>query len=288
VKYAFIQQWRAEYSLDALCRVVGVGKSSYHAACKREPSLRSRADLALREHIKAVHAQHRNAMGAVKTWVVLNRAGIICGKHRVARLRKLDGIEARRKVRFRVMEAHQHTAPAAPNLLERVFNVDAPNKVWVGDITTLRTREGWFHLAIVLDLFARRVVGWATGPTTPSALPIAALRMAIAQRQRPKEVICHTDQGSVYGSLAYRAVLAENGLIPSMSRRGNCHDNAVAESFFSNLKNEITHHTTYDTREQAKAAIIDYVELYYNKLRPHQTLGYRTPIEAETQHYVLN
>ncbi len=288
MKYAFIEKWRAEHSLDALCRVVGVCKSSYHAARKRAPSLHSTVDLALREQIKAIHARHRNAMGGLKTWVMLNRAGVACGKHRVARLRKLDGIEARRKVRFRVMEAHQNTEPAAPDLIQRAFNVAAPNKVWVGDITTLRTREGWFHLAIVLDLFARRVVGWATGARMPAALPIAALRMAIAQRQRPLGVICHTDQGSVYGSSDYRAVLTDHGLIASMSRRGNCLDNAVAESFFSNLKNEITHHTIYDTREQAKAAITDYIELYYNKLRPHQTLGYRTPIEAEAQHNVLH
>jgi transposase InsO family protein len=288
VKYAFIEQLRGIHNIDALCRAVGVRRSGYYAARTRAPSLHSTQDLSLREKIKDIHVRHRSALGGLKTWYMLNQEGVQCGKHRVARLRKLDGIEARRKTRFRVMEKHQNVGAAAPELLKRVFNVTAPNKVWVGDITTLRTREGWFHLAIVLDLFARRVVGWAMGSTQPAALPITALQMAIDQRQRPVGVICHTDQGSVYGSSAYRDVLEEQGLIPSMSRRGNCHDNAVAESFFSNLKNEITHHTKYATREQARVAITDYIEVYYNHLRPHQTLGYRTPVEAEAQHNVLN
>lgn len=287
MKYAFIEQWRGQHNIALLCSAVGVGKSSYYAARTRAPSLHSREDLALREKIKEIHVRHRGALGALKTWHMLNRAGIKCGKHRIARLRTLDGIEARRKVRFRVMETHQNVAPPAPELLNRVFQVSAPNKVWVGDITTLRTREGWLHVAIVLDLFARRVVGWAIGPRMPAELPIAALQMAIEQRQRPEGVICHTDQGSVYGSGAYRDVLAKQGLIASMSRRGNCHDNAVAESFFSNLKNEITHHTKYATREQATIAITDYIDVYYNDLRPHQTLGYLTPAEAEKQHNVL-
>ncbi|MDY7576706.1 IS3 family transposase [Actimicrobium sp. CCI2.3] len=223
----------------------------------------------------------------VKAWVLLNREGIVCGKHRVARLRKLDCIEARRKKHFRVMHAYQHTEPPAANLVNRVFTVDAPNQVWVGDITTLRTREGWLYLAIVLDLFARRIVGWSMGTTQAATLPIAALKMAIAQRQRPIGVVCYTDQGTVYGSSDYRDVLTEHSLVASMSRRGNCHDNAVAESFFSNLKNEITHHVIYDTRQQAMSAISDYIELYYNCLRLHQTLGYRTSMETEKRHRVL-
>lgn len=287
MKYAFIEKLRPQYGLAALCRVVGISRSSYYAATKRGPSLHSTEDLALRGHIRRVHAAHRLAPGAVKTWRLLKREGITCGKHRVARLRKLDGIEARRKLLFRVMRTHQKSEPPAANLVNRVFTATAPNQVWVGDITTVRTREGWLHLAIVLDLFARRIVGWAMATTQPATLPIAALKMAIAQRKRPVGVICHTDQGTVYGSSDYRAVLTEHSLVASMSRRGNCHDNAVAESFFSNLKNEMTHHTIYDTRQQARNAISDYIELYYNRVRLHQTLGYRTPIETEAQHDVL-
>lgn len=288
MKYAFIESLREQFGLAALCRVVGIARSSYYAARKRELSLHSREDLALREHLKRLHAQHRQALGAVKMWILLNRQGIACGKHRVARLRRLDGLEALRKSRFRVMRSHQPSEPPAPDLVQRAFTVAVPNRVWVADITSLRTREGWLHLAIVLDLFARRIVGWSMGASQAATLPIAALRMAIVQRDGPTGVICHTDQGTVYGSSAYRAVLAEHGLLASMSRRGNCHDNAVAESFFSNLKNEITHHTIYNTRADAKLAISDYIEVYYNRLRPHQTLGYQTPIEIEARHNVPN
>lgn len=264
-----------------MCRVLQVGRSNYYAALTRGPSAHCRKDLALREQLGLLHAEQRQTIGSLKAWHLLNQRGIPCGKHRVARLRKLDGIEARRYSKFKVMRAHQKTEPPAVDLVHRHFAVAAPDKVWVSDITTLRTREGWLHLAIVLDLFARRVVGWAMGAAQDVSLPVAALQMAILMRKPTAGLICHTDQGAVYGAKIYRAVLATKGLRPSMSRRGNCHDNAVAESFFSNLKNEMTHHTIYDTRQQAKDAIRDYIEVYYNRLRPHQTLGYRTPIETE-------
>jgi transposase InsO family protein len=228
-----------------------------------------------------VHQQHGKVPGAVKCWRLLNEQGVACGKHRIARLRKLDGIEARRKARFRVMRTYQKTEPPAPDLVKRAFTVVAPNKVWVSDITTIRTREGWIHLAIVLDLYARLVVGWSIDSTQSVTLPIAALRMALAQRKPAAGLICHTDQGSVYGAATYRQVLSDHDLLASMSRRGNCHDNAVAESFFSNLKNEITHHTTYDTRQEAKDAISNYIEVYYNRQRLHQTLRYRTPAAVD-------
>ena len=221
-------------------------------------------------------------------WHKLNADGIRCGKHRVARLRKLEGIEALRAAKFRVMHAHQHTEPAAPNLLKRAFTVLVPNKVWVSDITTIHTREGWLHLAVVLDLFARRVVGWAMSARQDATLPIAALQMAIVQRKPTPGLICHTDQGSVYGSNEYRNLLKANQLIASMSRRGNCHDNAVAESFFSSVKNEKTRHVIFATRSEAIAQISNYIELFYNLWRPHQTLGYRSPIEVEKQYQMLN
>jgi transposase InsO family protein len=263
-------------------------RSGYYAWRRAEPSVRSTADMALRSEIVRVHAQHRYAPGALKTWIVLNREGIRCGKHRVARLRKLENIEAHRKSRFRVMQTHQNSEPPAADLVKRAFIVANPNQVWVGDMTALRTREGWLHLAIVLDLYARRVVGWSMDVTQAATLPIAALKMAIAQRQPAAGLICHTDQGTVYGSTSYRAVLAEHALLPSMSRRGNCHDNAVAESFFSSLKNEITHERMFATRDEAKSAISDYIEVYYNRIRLHQTLGYRTPIEVEAGYKVLH
>lgn len=268
-----------------MCRVLEVSRSGYYAASLRPPSLHSNMDIALREVIVHRHSGHGQIPGAVKLWQELNQDGIACGKHRIARLRKLEGIAARRTQRYRVMHTHQHTEPPAPDLVQRAFTVAAPNKIWVGDITSIRTREGWLHLSIVLDLYARRIVGWAMDQTQTASLPIAALSMAIAQRSPGKNLICHTDQGSVYGSTAYRKVLTEHTLLPSMSRRGNCHDNAVAESFFSNLKNELTHYTTYDTRAEAQTAIADYIEVYYNRKRLHQTLGYSTPARAEALYH---
>jgi transposase InsO family protein len=288
VKYALIEQYRSQFNLAAMCRILGVSRSGFYAAAARPPSRRSTEDLALRAQIARLHIEHRKALGTIKTWRMLNVKGIVCGKHRVGRLRKLDGIEAQRKARFRVMRTYQKAEPPAPDLVKRAFTVNAPNKVWVGDMTAVRTREGWLHLAVLVDLFARRVVGWSTDSTQAATLPIAALKMAIAQRRPLAGLICHSDQGSVYGASAYREILEENGLQPSMSRKGNCHDNAVAESFFSNLKNEITHHTLYQTRAEARAAISDYIEVYYNRQRPHQTNGYRTPTEVEAQYKVLN
>lgn len=264
-----------------MCRVLKVSRSGYYAARSRLPSHHSTEDLALRAQIVQLHADQWKVPGALKTWKLLNANGVTCGKHRVARLRKLEGIEARRKARFRVMRRHQKTEPPAPDLVKRAFTVAAPNKVWVGDMTTIQTRQGWVHLAIVLDLFARRVVGWAVGSTQAATLPIAALRMAVAQRGPSAGLICHTDQGAVYSAASYTQVLTDNGLLASMSRAGNCHDNAVAESFFSNLKNELTHHTTYDERDDAKQAIGEYIEMYYNRRRLHQTLRYRTPVDFE-------
>jgi len=284
VKYALIEEHRTQFKLAAMCRVLGVSRSGYYAARTRPPSRRSCEDLALREQIIRLHEAHRQAPGAIKAWRLLNGKGIVCGKHRVRRLRQLEGIEARRKARFRVMRSHQKSEPPAPDLVKRAFAVSAPNEVWVGDMTSVRTREGWLHLAVLLDLFARRVVGWATDANQTVTLPTAALWMAIAQRKPRPGLICHTDQGAVYGASSYRSVLELNGIRPSMSRKGNCHDNAVAESFFSNLKNEITHHTIYDTKAQARAAISDYIEVYYNRQRPHQTLEYRTPTEVEAEY----
>lgn len=288
MKYALIATYRLEFPVATMCALLEVSRSGFYASVKRPLSKHDNEDLALRLAIVELHATQRRALGAVKTWRQLNTNNIRCGKHRVARLRKLEGIVALRKARFRVMHVHQHTEPAAPDLVKRAFKPSVPNKVWVSDMTTINTREGWVHVAIVLDLFARRVVGWAIDKTQAATLPIAALQMAIDDRKPNAGLICHTDQGSVYGSTEYRNILTAHALRPSMSRRGNCHDNAVAESFFSNLKNELTHHIIYDTRAEAKAEIEDYISVYYNCERPHQTLNYRTPAAAEASYKVLH
>jgi putative transposase len=255
---------------------------------KARPSLRSQEDLAMRAAIVRINASHRWAPGAVKMWHLLNAEGIKCGKHRVIRLRKLEHIQTTRIKRFRAMQAMERVQPPVADLVKRGFKVNAPNKIWVGDITSLRTKEGWIHLAIVLDLFARRVVGWSMNTTQAVALPMAALSMALAQRKPGAGLIFHSDQGTVYGSNDYRGLMQTHGVLPSMSRKGNCHDNAVAESFFSNLKNEVMHDRLFASRDQAKAVVNDYIEVYYNRQRLHQTLDYQTPVAVEAAFGVLN
>lgn len=288
MKYAFIDELRSEFPVKSLCRVLDISRSLYYAFKKAKPSLRSQEDLALRAVIVRINAAHRWAPGTVKMWRLLEAEGIKCGKHRVRRLRKLENIQTTRIKRFRVMQAKERVQPPAPDLVKRGFQVDAPNKIWVGDITSLRTKEGWIHLAIVLDLFARRIVGWSMNATQAVALPMAALNMALAQRQPRAGLIFHSDQGTVYGSNDYRELLQTHGVLASMSRKGNCHDNAVAESFFSNLKNEAMHDRQFASRDEAKAVVNDYIEVYYNRKRLHQTLGYQTPAATEAAFRVLN
>ncbi|MEX0143654.1 IS3 family transposase [Massilia sp. LMS1-1-1.1] len=288
MKYAVIDAHRSEFSVKSLCRVLDISRSLYYAFKKARPSLRSQQDLALRAKIVAINTAHRWAPGAVKMWHLLKAEGIQCGKHRVIRLRKLEDIQTTRMKRFRVMQAKERVQPPAPDLVKRAFQVDAPDKIWVGDITSLRTREGWIHLAIVLDLFARRVVGWAMNSTQAAALPMAALNMALVQRQPCSGLIFHSDQGTVYGCNDYRELLQKHGVLASMSRKGNCHDNAVAESFFSNLKNEVMHDRLFASREEARAVVNDYIGMYYNRSRLHQTLGYQTPAQVEAHFRVLN
>jgi transposase InsO family protein len=231
--------------------------------------------------IQTLHAAHREAYGAVKTWRVLRAQGVACGRHRVARLRRAHGIEARRRRRFRLAYKARNSAPAAPNLLDRQFHTPAPNRIWAGDITFIPTRQGWLYLAVVLDLYARRVVGWAMSARPDSQLVLDALTMALIHRRPAPGLIHHSDQGIQYSSGVYQACLTANGLVPSMSRKGNCYDNAVVESFFSSLKNEGTDHETFPDRDHARTALFAYIELFYNRHRVHATLDYQTPEQYE-------
>jgi len=283
VKYALIDRECSNHSVCVLCRVLQVSRSGFYAWRARAPSARDRANAVLVSEIRRVHREHRQACGALKTWKVLNRAGIACGKHRVARLRKLHGIEANRKRRFRVTTEHHQTPVAAPDRLNRAFTASAPNKTWVGDMTVVRTRQGWLNLAVLVDLYSRKVVGWAMGPQPNQQLALKALEMALHHRSPAAGLVHHTDRGATYSATAYRHRLQQAGLLPSMSGRKSAYDNAVAESFFANLKNELVHHCDFPTRDHARAAIFDYIELYYNRKRLHQTLGYRTPDEVERE-----
>lgn len=283
MKYAWIDRECRHYPVATLCRVLAVSRSGFYAWRERRPSTRTLANQRLLAEIQRVHREHRKTCGALKTWKALNRDGIACGKHRVARLRRLHGIEANRKRRFRVITEHHQTPTAAPDRLNRCFTATAPDRTWVGDMTFVRTRQGWLNLAVLVDLYSRRVVGWAMGPQPNQQLALGALDMALHHRRPAKGLIHHTDRGATYSATVYRARLEQAGLVPSMSGRKSAYDNAVAESFFSNLKNELVHHCDFPTRDHAKAAIFDYIELYYNRKRLHQNLGYHTPEEVERE-----
>lgn len=286
MKYGFIRRHDREFSVMRMCAVFRVSRSGYYAWRDRPEGARAIRNQELLARIWRVHAESRQAYGAKKTWLELRDQGIACGKHRVARLRKEAGIEARRKRRFRLTVENHSMAPAVPNLVQRQFDVQQPNRVWVGDMTYIRTRAGFLHLAVLLDLYARRVVGWSMSEKPDLPLIMGALTMAIEQRRPAHGLIHHTDQGPIYAARAYRQTMSVNGMRPSMSGKGNAYDNAVAESFFGNLKNELVHHCDFHTRDEARTAIFDYIEVFYNRIRKHQTLGYVSPMQFEKRNGV--
>src|SRR5258706_159345 len=264
-----------------------VSRSGYYEWLDRPESRHASQDHQLLKSIRLLHARSREAYGAYKTWKVLQAKGIACGRHRVARLRRENGIEALRKRRFRSMaELHRRPPPAA-NILAQNFHVAQPNRVWAGDMAVIPTGGGWLHLAIMLALYSRRVVGWAMGNERSQGLSLKALRMAIEQRRPGKGLLHHSDQGSAYVAGLYRSQLERIGAVISMSRRGNCYDNAVVESFFGNLKNEMIHHRRFASREQARAEIFDYIELFYNRHRAHTTFRFLSPVEYENANRVV-
>jgi putative transposase len=277
----FIEAHKTEYPVSTLCRLLRVCRSGFYAWKSRPESQRVREDRALLAQIERIHRASREAYGTVKTWRTLKARGVACGRNRVARLRASAGIEAKRMRRFRVTTQSRHSYPIADNLLDRVFSVSRPNRVWVGDITFIPTQAGWLYLAILVDLFARKVVGWAMSRYIDRELVTRALAMALERRRPMPGLIHHTDQGRQYATESYRQRLIAHGISPSMSRKGDCFDNACAESFMSTLKNELTHHLQFHTREEAKTAIFEYIEVFYNRQRLHQTLGYLSPAEYE-------
>jgi putative transposase len=270
--------------MAVMCRVLEVSRSGCYAAHNRPLSLRSTMDLTLRLKIVELHEAHRQAPGTIKMRELLHNAGIECGRDRVARLRQLAGVQTLRTKRFKNMFRLQKVEPPAPDLVQRGFKVDVLNRIWVGDMTFLLTRAGMVCLAVYIDLCSHRVIGWAMASTGTAQLAMTALQNGINTQQPPGGLICHTDQGAAYTATRYRALLDDTKMLPSMSRKGNCHDNAVAESFFSNLKNELTHHYVYDDAAAAEVAIGDYINVYYNQQRLHQSLDYRTPAQVEALH----
>jgi len=281
VKYQFIKDHRNEHKVTILCDAFDIKRSSYYDWSLRDESQRDKQNRYLLNRIRTVHSASRGNYGAYKTWRVLRDAGEQCGLHRVERLRRKYAIEAKRMRLFRASNRGRNSEPAADNVLGRNFKVKRPDRVWVGDITLITTRMGVLYLATIIDLYSRKVVGWSMSDKQNRYLVKDALMMAIENRKPKPGLIHHTDQGTQYKSGDYQAILSAYDIIPSMSRKGNCHDNAVAESFFSHLKNEVIYHEDFSDRDQARSAIFDYIEVFYNQQRHHQTLGYKTPNEYE-------
>jgi len=264
-----------------MCKALEVSPSGYYAWKTRPLSKRALSDRYLVNQIRQIHIASRQNYGVIKTWKALRVSGICCGKHRVARLRRINGIESKRRKRFKITTWSKNTEWVAPNLLNRCFEVAKPNQVWVGDVTFISTRAGWLYLAVLLDLYSRKVIGWSMSEQNNKQLVINALDMALERRQPQSQVIHHTDRGAIYGSDYYRNKLIASGLVPSMSRKGDCWDNAVAESFFSTLKNELLYGQIFESRERARSEIFKFVEIFYNRQRLHQSLNYVTPEMTE-------
>ena len=251
--------------------------SGYYRWLEQPISRRAKENEQLVIEIRRVHIEYRQAYGSVKVWEELKVRGISCGKNRVARLRQKHGIETKRRRRFKITTKSRKSQEIAPNIVNRCFKTEGPNRVWVGDVTYIATRVGWLYLAVILDLYSRKVIGWSMSADNNKQLVHNALEMAIAQRKPTRNVVHHTDRGALYASNEYMALLRSTGMIQSMSRKGDCYDNAVAESFFSSLKNELVLGNVYESREEARSEIFGYIEVFYNRKRIHQTLGYKTP-----------
>ncbi len=280
--YKFIHMHRGEFSIQMICRLLGVTRAGYYAWREHPVSDRAQEDARLLRLIRASFTASHGIYGAPRVFLDLREQGERCSKHRVARLMRENGLRALHGYRTRHIPSPKPQA-LIPNLLQRKFTVSRPNEAWVTDITYIRTWQGWLYLAVVLDLFSRRVVGWAVRPTIHRELVLEAVMKAVRSR-RPRKALIHSDQGSQYGSDACRRFCKDNRLEPSMSRRANCWDNAVAESFFSSLKKERIKKRIYANREAAASDVSDYIEGFYNPVRRHSHLGGVSPDEFEAAH----
>ena len=268
-----------------MCHILQVSRSGYYAWRRRQPSQREMADREFVKQIKKIHAASRATYGYERVWIELQARGIPCGKHRVRRLMKQNRIAVKQTKRYkRTTRANPDHQPA-PNLLNQEFQADQPDTKWTADITYIPTAEGWLYLAVVLDLFSRRIVGWAMGARMTTQLVCAAFQMAVGQRQPQPDLIHHSDRGSQYTSHAFQQLLMAYKTLPSMSGTGNCYDNATVESFFGTLKLELIHQAAYRTRAEAELDIFYYIEGFYNRTRRHSSLGYLSPADFEVAYY---
>ena len=282
MRFRFIEDRRADYPVTILCDVLGVSPAGYYAWRARPESRRAAADRELVEDIRRVHRDTRGRYGSPRIHVELKAQGRGVSRGRIERLMRHHGIRAimARPRRVRTTDS-RHGLPIAPNLLGRNFFAAAPNRIWLADITYIETDQGWLYLAAVMDLYSRRIVGWAMADHLRADLPLAALKMAISGQRPGAGLIHHSDRGVQYASADYRKVMQSAGFRASMSRKADCYDNAPMESFFHTLKTELVHHRHYATRAEAKRDIFAYIEGFYNRTRRHSAIGYSSPIEME-------
>jgi putative transposase len=268
---------RLAYPIELLCRVFDVSRSGYYAWLDREPSLRAQEDERLKVAIKAAHVQTRETYGVLRLWPELIAQGFETGRDRVVRLRQELGLRCKQKRKFKATTNSKHDYPVAPNLLNQTFAPARPNEAWVTDITYIWTDEGWLYLAGVKDVFTCELVGYAMGARMTQELTAQALWRAVRNKRPAPGLIHHSDRGSQYCADDYRKLIAQFGMLSSMSRKGNCYDNAPMESFWGSLKNEVIHHQRYASRANAEAVIKEYIEIFYNRQRRHSRLGYISP-----------
>jgi transposase InsO family protein len=277
MRFQFIEKHRDELPVKLMCRVLEVSTSGYYAWRGRPPSKREMANRALTAKIQEEFKKSGETYGSPRIYQVMRKLGLMCSQNRVARLMSAADLKAKQTRRYRSTTKRNKADRAAPNILQRDFSAEAPNKKWVADITYIATQEGWLYLATILDLFSRRVVGWAMSPRMTSDLTLSALDMATRRCRPGRGLIHHSDQGSQYTDSKYQAVLAAHGIVASMNGVGTWYDNAPMESFFATLKSELVHHRAYRSRAEASPDVFYYIEAWYNRRRLHSALGYESP-----------
>jgi transposase InsO family protein len=276
---------QGQYPVTTLCQTLAVSKAGYYRWLGRPKSERQQENETLLVRIRHIHLKSRRTYGSPRVTHALKAEGYFCSENRVARLMRHDRLKAKAKRKFsRYVSSTVVRYPAAPNVVNRAFVAAAPNRLWVSDITFIRTRQGWLYLAAILDVFSRKIVGWACGPEANTALASQALQRALGKRNVGTGIIHHSDQGAQYANHQYQALLQNQGFTTSMSRKGNCYDNAVMESFFHTLKMEHVYWQSYVTRQQAENSLFEFIELFYNAERLHSSLGYKSPADYEKKY----
>ena len=288
MKYRHMEALKGEYPLRLMCRGLKVTPQGYHQWQSRTAKrlIEAQNERILLDRIRIAHAESRRTYGRIRVTDELREAGVVVNEKRVGRLMRLNGIRAKAARKFKATTDSSHSRPVAPNTMGRDFFATAPNQKWVGDITYIWTQEGWLYLAVVIDLFSRKVVGWSLQERMTSELVCSAMRMAANSRGCIAPTLCHFDRGSQYASDIFQALLKRYGFVCSMSRKGNCWDNAVAESFFHSLKVEAVYGENFRTRDEARRAIFDWLECFYNVKRRHSSLGSMSPFQFETKNLV--